>query len=90
MLREIELAALTVGDVTVLEGPGCGVAVISVRASKTDTDGQGAARQLKCTCPAVECPVAAARRLIFRKQPFHYLVRTRNGASVDKGRWYVP
>ena len=34
LLREIELASLTVGDVQVVDGAGCGVATIQIAASK--------------------------------------------------------
>ena len=84
MLREIELAALTVNDVTRLDGEGCGTAQTLIGASKTDTEAQGATLQLTCTCPATDCPVAAVKRLCLGKQPYQHLVCTRNGKAVDK------
>ena len=68
LLREIELASLTVGDVQVVDGVGCGVATIFIAASKRDTRAVGCKRALGCRCPEATCPVRAARTLSARAQ----------------------
>ena len=88
LLREIELASLTVGDVQVVDGVGCGVATIFIAASKRDTRAVGCKRALGCRCPEATCPVRAARTLSARarnwcRDPRARLVRTPGGSGVS-------
>ena len=64
LLREIELAAMTVGQVSFEKGAGCGVAVVKIAASKADTRAAGTTRRHGCACPSPLCPVAVARKLV--------------------------
>ena len=84
LLREIELAALTVKDLILTEGHGCGNARINIWTSKTDTQAKGASRVLPCTCPARECPVKAVKALAADKHSQSHLVTTWDGGAVHK------
>ena len=64
MLREIELAALTVDKVWFESGEGCGIACVKVSASKVDPMAAGVTRKHGCACPSPLCPVWTARRLV--------------------------
>ena len=63
LLREIELAALTIDQLTIIPGIGCGEAVLDLPIDKTDPQGRGKKRRHLCACPSLICPVAAVRRL---------------------------
>jgi hypothetical protein len=63
LLREIELAAVTLQQVTFLPGAGCGLAVIDLPVSKADPMAHGKVRSLSCACPSPACPVVALRTL---------------------------
>ena len=83
MLREIEVAALTVANITFQEDEGCGRASAFVQGSKTDTEAKGVTRQLSCTCLAADCQATAVKRLCMGRQPFQHLVITREGTAVS-------
>ena len=63
LLREIELAALRVDQLTITPGIGCGEAVLDLPIDKTDPQGRGKKRKHLCACPSQICPVAAVMRL---------------------------
>ena len=63
LLREIELAALKVDQLTIIPGIGCGEAVLDLPIDKTDPQGRGKKRKHLCACPSQICPVAAVKRL---------------------------
>jgi hypothetical protein len=65
MLREIELAAANVGQITfqVQEGT-CGTATFNLPVSKSDVQALGKFRTHVCTCPSPLCPVKAARSVV--------------------------
>ena len=63
LLREIELAALLVDQLTINPGIGCGEAVLDLPIDKTDPQGRGKKRRHMCACPSQICPVAAVKRL---------------------------
>ena len=72
LLREIELAATTLAQITITmpdeseldhqDQRGC--AEVNLPASKADTQALGKRRSLRCSCPSPLCPVAAAKRLV--------------------------
>ena len=64
LLREIELAALQVKDVTLQTGHGCGRATILIGPDKVNTKGKKCPRSLDCNCPDPTCPVAAVKVLL--------------------------
>jgi len=65
MLREIELAAATIQQVSFVDGEGvCGTGTIDLPVSKADTQALGKLRSHVCICPSALCPVAALRRLV--------------------------
>ena len=71
MLREIELAAATIGQLTIelrvdphnTSNDLCGRAVFNLPVSKSDYRALGKVRTHNCACPGPACPVAAAQRL---------------------------
>ena len=71
MLREIELAAATIGQLTIeprndphnTHNDLCGRAVFNLPVSKSDYRALGKIRTHNCACPSPVCPVAAAQRL---------------------------
>lgn len=68
MLREIELSAATVNQLTFedpVEGDAdkCGRAIFNLPVSKSDHKALGKLRTHNCACPSRLCPVAAAQRL---------------------------
>jgi hypothetical protein len=86
MLREIELAAATIGQLTIEarnpEGSPnglCGRAVFNLPVSKSDYRALGKIRTHNCACPSPVCPVAAAQRL-----------RARAIALAARGRKALP
>ena len=65
MLREIEVSAAVVGQVTFQEGEdSCGTAPLNLPVSKSDTQALGKKRTHVCACPSPLCPVRAARQLV--------------------------
>ena len=55
MLPEIELTALTVGDVTLQEGSCCGTATLMIGPDKVNTRGKTCPRSFECNCPSCRC-----------------------------------
>ena len=87
MLREMQLAALTAGQLTFETGPGCGIAVVEIAASKNETRAKGAKRRHGCACPSPLCLVNAARKLKASRQGAEDsdpLVVTTEGRGVTK------
>jgi hypothetical protein len=71
MLREVELAAAKVQQVTFLDGDGtCGTGTIDLPVSKADIQALGKLRTHVCICPSPLCPVAALRRLVLSAHSF--------------------
>ena len=84
LLREIELASLKGGDVKFVTGAGCGTAVVTLGATKTDTEAVGAARAMCCICPEPACPVKATKVLADGKGPGDCLVLKKDGTQATK------
>jgi hypothetical protein len=69
LLREVELAAATLSQLSFAEDPGakegqeCGIATLLLPVSKSDVQALGKSRSLRCSCPSPLCPVGAAKRL---------------------------
>ena len=65
MLREVELAAARIEQVTFLDdGTPCGMATLDLPVSKADIQALGKLRTHVCICPTPLCPVFALRRLV--------------------------
>ena len=84
LLREIELASLKGSDVRFETGVGCGTAVVTLGATKTDTEAVGAARAMHCICPGQACPVKAAKVLAAGKGPGEFLVLKTDKTQASK------
>ena len=84
LLREIELANLTGADITFRDGAGCGSAMVTIRASKSDTQATGCTRTHDCICPATSCPVQAARGLAEARTAGEALLQNEEGNGLSK------
>ena len=91
LLREIDLAALQVQDVTMEAGRGCGRTTIWIGPDKVNTKGKKCPRSLECCCPETPCPVAAVKVLLAAAaarsdSQEENLVCTTTGEGVSKSR----
>ena len=84
LLREVELASLRKEDIRFTEGQGCGSAELTVRASKADTEAAGCTCAHACTCPAVICPVKAARALTQGLEAGERVLQDKDGRGLSK------
>ena len=84
LLREIELASLKGADFGFSEGPGCGWAEVTIRASKADTEAAGCTREHACICPSGICPVKAARALTHGKAADELVLQNKGGSGLSK------
>jgi len=99
MLREIELAAAKLQQVTLSDGNGtCGTGTIDLPVSKADIQALGKLRTHVCICPSPLCPVAALRRLVLssrsaiaddghRLPPLCRSSRTSSGTTSPRRTW---
>ena len=84
LLREVELASLRGADIRLSEGPGCGTAELTIRASKADTVAAGCTRTHACTCPLAGCPVKAARALAQGREAGERVLQNKDGRGLNK------
>ena len=84
LLREVELASLGVSELAFTEGRRCGLAELTVRASKEDTEARGCKRKRACICPSAICPVAAARALVHGRKLEDVVLQCKGGNILDK------
>ena len=89
LLRDVELARITAGDVELQGGHGCCSATLHIPTSNGDWRAKGCKRTLDCSYPEATYPVAALRRLTAAAREWSNeagtrLVHTTNGEVVTK------